>query len=162
MKSVILSNYSNINNDGLFPHTINIDVNLTKFNIGDLIIKESYKNEDNTFSYSKETMLIISIQNNEELSITVKPVIRIDLGRSNPIAYVSNYDENLYYINEKWYNESNIDSGKSCESIKLVTLDGVANRTNISKGLLFEENGKIVTPPKNVKSETYKPIWCSA
>jgi hypothetical protein len=154
---VVLSDYSSNNNLGLIPVTINTHINPSKFSVGNLIIKETYKTDEVTFSYTKETMIIIRINVNDSLSIDVQPVVRIDVNKG--LAYVTDYDETLHYINERWYNNYNLDSERSCENVILVGIDEVMKKTQISKSIIFEEDGKNVNPIE-VKAEDYKPVWC--
>jgi len=163
MNIVILSDYNNINYgyQSNKPITIVNPVDFTKFEVGNLVIKEYFKKEnDGSFSYSKETMIIVDIIYNDTVILKLKSIIKLETSYPRITkAHVTNYEEILYYIDNIWKTEGDMNSDKSCDNIILINANMHVYRTNISKGYMFEDNGKLVNA-KPVKMVDYKPKWC--
>jgi hypothetical protein len=162
MEVVILSEYMNNISTDLSPINVNQSVSNSKFEVGNLVIKEYFKKEnDETFSYTKETMIVVEVIDNgiNDLSVTIKPVIKLIISPKGTVAIVNNYDETLYYIDEKWRNEDTLDSEKICDNLVLITPQEAVYKTTISKDYMFEEDGKIVHA-KKVDMSKFKPLWC--
>lgn len=161
MEIVILSEYSDKNNTGVSSINVNTNISQNNFGIGNLVMKEFFKREnDGTFSYIKETMIIVDVSNENELNVTLKPVVRLQLNSKEIIAIVTNYEETLYYIDGSWHNEDNLDGDKTCDNVTVISPQEVVYRTNISKNYMFEENGKTV-PIRQVNVSNYQPLWCN-
>ena len=154
MNIVTLSNYTN---NTLVPISI-IPFNKNVLNVGNLIIKEYYKKEnDETFSYSRETMIITDVYNNHLEKIKIQPVIKVD--KSANIAYIDQYDETIYLVNGKWVNEGNMDKDISCDNISPILNNNYVYKTLISKGYLFEKDGIQIKNLERI-NDFEKPEWC--
>jgi len=152
MEIVTLSHYLYKNNSASSYIDLNTDIDYTKFEVGNLVIKEHFEKGESSFSYIKETMIIIDIKKNGVLTLTLKPVIFLDKNK----IYVNDYEETFYFENNSWKGED----GKSCDNLSLISPNKVVGRTNISEGYIFEDDGNEVSPPRIVNMDDYRPSWC--
>ena len=162
MDIVILSEYMNNNHKHLDPIDVNTDLDPPEFKVGNLVIKEYFKKEnDGSFSYTKETMIVTGVDNKgpNDLSVTLKPVIKLLIESSSAVAIVNHYEETLYYIDEKWRNEGDLDKDKTCDNLILIHPGDFVYKTNISKNYMFEKDGKIIHA-ELVDMSNFKPTWC--
>ena len=162
MNTVVLSDYIHKTSKLIGPINVN-DINIDEnFQINNLVIKEYFKKEnDGTFSYTNETMIVSDIFNQNDLTLVLKNVIVLENKYNLLKAYVSNYEETFHYIDDLWKSELDFNSNNTCDNITLINQNDFVYRTNISKGYMFEENGKLQNAVDvRAKIYEYKPSWC--
>lgn len=159
MQIVKLSTYSgNTSSLNSIPVQNKVNGNIQKDN---LIKKEYYKKEeDGTFSYNTETMIVVEMLTQDDVpKIKVQPVINLVKNDGNYIAKVSDYSEILYYIDNKWHTEDDLDKDITCENVVVINPEHAIKRTIISRSYLFEVNGDRLPEPMVVE-DSYRPEWC--